>query len=669
MGTSYDRRINLYINGKEVANNVKSIRAEMTKLINEQSRMTIGSQEYIAATSRIRNLKVTLAEHNQEINKISSSWSMKSLADGVSKYFYLMTAGIATITGVIFSFKQLVKTFNDFQERVSNLSALTGLSGRSLEWLAEKAHELSTSVLEGGIRIKQSAIDIVDGFTKMGSLRPELLKHKEDLVEVTKQALILAAASKSEMGPAIEAVAASMNQFGLKASDANRIINVLGAGALAGGALVGHLTESLSTVGTVAHNSNMTLEQTVGVLETLAEHQLKGEEAGTQLKTSLISLKASGLGYTSGIFNMRDAIVELKSKMDAKNTALQKDNELITIFGKRNSTVGTILTENIDRFDYFTKAVTGTNTAMIQAAINTDNNNAKLAQAHNRVSLVAEQLGEKLAPALTSVTGWFGKTLTILLALVNGFAKYAPAIITATTAIIAYSVASKISSIWEERNNKEKLLSIVITKAQALATRAQIAAVALYDLSIALLSGNLQKAAVSFRRFTLAMEANPIGLIIGLVVAAGTAFYFYTKQLSATQQAQKALNDINLDAQKRVIEERVAVGMLIDIARNENLSKMVRLDAIRKLNEISPKYLGYLNLENIATAKVDQSVKDYTDSLLENAKTEAAREALVEIEKQRLDDVLKVLISKLQCGRNYGLQWDHKEQMLRIIPY
>jgi hypothetical protein len=34
MGTSYDRRINLYINGQQVSNDVKSIRAEMTRLVN-----------------------------------------------------------------------------------------------------------------------------------------------------------------------------------------------------------------------------------------------------------------------------------------------------------------------------------------------------------------------------------------------------------------------------------------------------------------------------------------------------------------------------------------------------------------------------------------------------------------------------------------------------------
>ena len=71
MGTSYDRRINLYINGQEVANNIKSIRGEMVKLINEQARMTIGSQEYIAHASKIRQLKAIMTEHNEQINNIS----------------------------------------------------------------------------------------------------------------------------------------------------------------------------------------------------------------------------------------------------------------------------------------------------------------------------------------------------------------------------------------------------------------------------------------------------------------------------------------------------------------------------------------------------------------------------------------------------------------------
>ncbi len=184
MGTSYDRRINLYINGQQVSNDVKSIRAEMTKLINEQARMTIGSKKYVAHSSKIRNLNGILAQHRQELAAVSKGWSMSSVGDSFNRYQSLAMAAVASLTGLVMGFKALVKSFNDYEERVDNLSALTGLAGENLEWLSQEAKELSTATLEGGIKVKQSAQDIVDAFTKVGSARPELLQDKEALAQV-----------------------------------------------------------------------------------------------------------------------------------------------------------------------------------------------------------------------------------------------------------------------------------------------------------------------------------------------------------------------------------------------------------------------------------------------------------------------------------------------------
>ena len=55
MAKSSTRRVTIYINGKEVEASVKQIRAEMNKLVNEQNRMVIGSDEYIAHAISIRN--------------------------------------------------------------------------------------------------------------------------------------------------------------------------------------------------------------------------------------------------------------------------------------------------------------------------------------------------------------------------------------------------------------------------------------------------------------------------------------------------------------------------------------------------------------------------------------------------------------------------------------
>jgi len=637
MAQSYTRRINLYINGKEVTNDVASIRAEMNKLINAQARMTIGSKEYLAQTAKIRSLKAILDQHRADLAGVERGWSMKKIGDVFNRYQALAMGVIATLTGLVFAVRGTVKAFMDFESRLANLSALTGLSGDNLKWLGDKAKEFSTTILDGGIRLTKNASEIVDAFTLMGSARPELLKDKEALAEVTKSALILAQAARIETTPAVEAVAAAMNQFGMKSFESTRIINAFSAGALQGSALVPQLTESLAKCGTVANNSNLTLEETIGVLETLGEHQLKGAEAGTQFKTSLVSLKAANLGYVSGAFNMRDAIVELKSKMDAKNTAMEKDNLLISIFGKRNLSVGTILTSNIARYDYFTQALTGTNVAMQQASINSDTHAAKLAQAVNRLNLMAIDLGEKLAPALVISTSGFSYFVKIVSAGIDFFIKYKATIVTTTASIIAYTTWIKIEAIWEARKNKEKLTSIILGKLQDLAYRAQFAGIALYNAGLALLKGNLALASLQFRIFSGALMANPIGLVITAITALTVGLYMYSGQLTAAQKAQLLLNDINLEAQKNIVEEKVKIETLLSLAKNEKLSKQERLDAIRELNAISPKYLGSLTLENISTKKAAEAVKEYTESLLENARVQAAKEKLVEIEKELLD--------------------------------
>jgi hypothetical protein len=74
MAESYNRRINLYINvdGKEVQNNVKSIRGELAHLVNAQNQMTIGSEEYRKQTMKIQQLKSVLKGHAEAIGQIQT---------------------------------------------------------------------------------------------------------------------------------------------------------------------------------------------------------------------------------------------------------------------------------------------------------------------------------------------------------------------------------------------------------------------------------------------------------------------------------------------------------------------------------------------------------------------------------------------------------------------
>lgn len=72
MANTYDRRINLYINGKEVENNIASIRKAMYQLTNQQAHMTLGSREYYAHAEKIKNLKGIMAQHARDVGNMQS---------------------------------------------------------------------------------------------------------------------------------------------------------------------------------------------------------------------------------------------------------------------------------------------------------------------------------------------------------------------------------------------------------------------------------------------------------------------------------------------------------------------------------------------------------------------------------------------------------------------
>ena len=83
-----NRRVNLYINGKEATTSIKEVRAEMQKLVNEQARMKIGSDEYIAHAKKIRGLKSILDEHKRQQQDIHKNWlSLSNMTDKFNKYF------------------------------------------------------------------------------------------------------------------------------------------------------------------------------------------------------------------------------------------------------------------------------------------------------------------------------------------------------------------------------------------------------------------------------------------------------------------------------------------------------------------------------------------------------------------------------------------------------
>lgn len=515
-----------------------------------------------------------------------TGFSIGKIADRFNRYFAFVTAGLASLTGLIFSLRKVVDIANLFEERVDNLSALTGLLGSDLDWLSEEAKKLSTSVIEGNIRIKSSATEIVDAYTKVGSKRPELLKVKEDLNAVTQEAMILAEASKSELQPAVDGLTMVLNQFNAPAEDSRRIINILAAGSKAGAGEVDYLTAAFEKSGSVASSFGVSVEELTGIFETLAPRMTEPEMAGRSLRNIMIKLE------TQSDDNLKPSMVGLGQAFEELHKQQWSVTQLTELFGTENINAANILVNNTEETKKYTAAVTGTNVALEQAAINTDNNATKLQQAKNKVEVLSIEFGQKLAPAMTLSTNAFAAFMRVMMAAPEFVHQYNIALIALVGALLAYNggmIKSTAVKIIDNLLLKEgiglKIKDAIVL--QALIVKEQLLTIWKGNGTVA-----TKLATTAQYAWNAALSANPIGLIITAVTALVVAVKTYDKYNAESVRLEKekttAINNVknaNDLLQKTYETQQTKIGELNKLGAEQKRILLQQVDATLKAAE------------------------------------------------------------------------------------
>ena len=536
--STINKRVNIYINGREVSNDIKSIRTEMQKAVNDIARMKRGSDEYNAKAKEIRTLKAIIQEHNQQLRTTEQRWSsLNNVANGLKKYSGIILSFVGSLTGATLGFQKCAEEAEKFEENLDNLSALTGLGGKNLSWLGDQAKEMSVKTTESGIKIKQSATDILDAFTKIGSQRPELLKNKEALAAVTEDAIILSEAAKIELEPATASLANVMNQFNEKSSSSRRIINELAAGSQTGSGDIQYLSNAIEKCGTSAYLMGMKTNQTIGVVEAIAPKFKDASQAGNSFDKVLLTMKDKQIGYQSGLFNMNDALDELQ-------TRFAKGEKASDLFGKEHAKMAEVLVMAKDDVIRYTEAVTGTDKALEQAAKNTNNRAAKRAQAMNRLKLVMIDLGEKVAPAITMGTNAFTFFLTYLSKAPTLFRENKQLILALATAFVVLQGKTILATLASMKNRAAHLLEAAAKMKNATATAYLNTYAEQYRMTQGNVSRGVLKLRTSFSLLWKTIVANPVGAIVTGIYALITAVNFMEKHTDSAMRAEKLKNSI-----------------------------------------------------------------------------------------------------------------------------
>ena len=273
-----------------------------------------------------------------------------------------MIARFATFAAVGGVLVNSIKKIADFEEAVSNLSAITGASGDDLDYLKAKAIEM-------GKATTKSSIDTITAFKLIASSKPELLTNAQALAATTKEAIVLSEASGLALPDAARALTGALNQFNLGADESSRLINVLAAGAKFAGAEIPDLSASMLEFGGIANSMGLSFEQAAASAEAISG-QLKGSRAGMQLRNVFLRLASS----TDRKLN--PSIVGLNAALENLAPIQDDVNALEKMFGRQNVIAAQTLIQQRKEVENLTVALTGTSTAYEQASVNTDNLNS-----------------------------------------------------------------------------------------------------------------------------------------------------------------------------------------------------------------------------------------------------------------------------------------------------
>nr|UVM87644.1 MAG: minor tail protein [Bacteriophage sp.] len=280
-----------------------------------------------------------------------------------------MTKGFATLGGISFALMDVTKKSMEFEKSLSGLRSLTGLGAKDMEYFKKAAIDLgSTST--------QTASQVVEAYKLIGSQQPELLKNREALNEVTKQAIILAEAAGMDVPSAAKALSGSINQMGESANVAGEYINILAAASQAGSADIQYLSKAIEKSGGAANSVGVKYNELVAAIETIAPKITEASEAGTNLRNIFLILEGSSDN------NLRPSVVGLSKALDNLASKNLDATQMTKMFGRESVTAALALVNAKDQYKGYIDAITGTNTALEQQRIN----NANLEGSLNAVS-------------------------------------------------------------------------------------------------------------------------------------------------------------------------------------------------------------------------------------------------------------------------------------------
>lgn len=219
---------------------------------------------------------------------------------------------------------------------------------------------------------------------------------------------------------------------------------------------------------------------------------------------------------------------------------------------------------------------------------------------------------------------------------------------------IASMTISAVTSIIE---NYDKVGKIILSIAATYGTyKAALIAVELYErraAAVRLLHIKIIRAqAVAQAALNLVSKANPYVLLTTAIVGLGTAMWALHDSTTATERAEKQLNN-TIDIQKQQLDElKGKVNSLVSIIKNESASQFDKIRAYKQLQSIMPAVFSNMDIEKLKLLDILSVNKQISEEI--NRRERIGAKTRLVMAQNKVNNINALIAEDSKRGTYYG---------------
>lgn len=230
--------------------------------------------------NRLRDSQARLADFANSSNKLTDV--LNTLSGGFTQVGRVLT--VAVTAPMVLASRAILRAGIDYEKALNIFQSVTKAT-------ADEMQRASTVSKQLGADVSLPATSAKDAALAMSELGKAGLTATQAM-DAARGVLQLAAAGQLEEAQAAEIAANALNSFKLAASDAIRVADLLAAVSNASSAEVSDIANSLKQASATFAAAKIPIEDLTTAIGLMANAGVKGEDAGTSLKTFLSSIQA-----------------------------------------------------------------------------------------------------------------------------------------------------------------------------------------------------------------------------------------------------------------------------------------------------------------------------------------------------------------------------------------